>query len=331
MPSPELFFDTMFAPQRTAALKAAIDLEVFTAIGDGARTVAAIAKECAASERGIRILCDNLAIMGFLTKGAGGYELTPDSAAFLTKRSPAYVGGAVEFLYSRETARSFENLSEIVRRGTIPAEANTVSDDNPIWVTFARAMGPLMMPQAQAIADVLHVQAAGSVQVLDIAAGHGVFGIVLAQRNPAAQVVAVDWAPVLAVATENARAMGVIDRYRALDGDAFAVEYGTGFDIALLTNFLHHFDRQTCVRLLKKSRGALKRGGKLAILEFVPNDDRITPPLAAAFSLTMLGGTSAGEAYTFREHEGMLEEAGFRDVIAHPLPALETIVVASAE
>lgn len=331
MPSPELFFDTMFAPQRTAALKAAIDLEVFTAIGDGARTVAAIAKECAASERGIRILCDNLAIMGFLTKRAGAYELTPDSAAFLTRRSPAYVGGAVEFLYSRETARSFENLSEIVRRGTIPAEANTVSDDNPIWVTFARAMGPLMMPQAQAIADVLQVQAAGSVQVLDIAAGHGMFGIVLAQRNSAAQVVAVDWAPVLAVATENARAMGVIDRYRALDGDAFAVEYGTGFDIALLTNFLHHFDRQTCVRLLKKSRGALKRGGKLAILEFVPNDDRITPPLAAAFSLTMLGGTPAGEAYTFREHEGMLEEAGFRNAIAHPLPALETIVVASAE
>jgi predicted nicotinamide N-methyase len=329
MPSPELFFDTMFAPQRTGALKAAIDLEVFTAIGDGARTVAAVADRCRASERGIRILCDNLTMMGFLSKSDGTYELTPDSAAFLTKRSPAYLGSAADFLYSLETSRSLEQLAETIRCGTVAPDSNTVSDDNPIWVTFARAMGPLMMPQANAIADVLQVDTAGPIRVLDIAAGHGIFGIVIATRNAAAEIVAVDWAPVLAVASENAQAMGVGARHQALNGDAFKVEYGTGFDIALLANFLHHFDRPTCVRLLRKTAGSLKSGGKLALLEFVPNEDRISPPLAAGFSLTMLAGTPAGDAYTFQEHKGMLEEAGFRDVAAHALPVLETIIVAS--
>src|SRR5712672_2732000 len=101
-PSPELFFNTVSAYQRTAALRAAIDLNLFTAIGDGAHTVPAIAAQCQASERGTRILCDFLTIVGFLTKGADGYQLTPDTAVFLSKRSPAYMGGTMEFLVSAE-------------------------------------------------------------------------------------------------------------------------------------------------------------------------------------------------------------------------------------
>ena len=164
-------------------------------------------------------------------------------------------------------------------------------------------------------------------RVLDIAAGHGAFGIVIAQKNPSAEVVALDWAPVLAVATENAKAMGVAARFRTLAGDALTVDYGTGFDVVLLTNFLHHFDRSTCVGLLRKAAGALKPGGRVVVLEFVPNEDRISPPLAAAFSLTMLAGTPAGDAYTFAEHTSMLAEAGFTDVTAHPLPGPETVIV----
>ena len=328
-PSPQLFFETMFAYQRTAALKAAIELDVFTAVGDGAHAVPDVAARCKASQRGIRILCDNLTIMGFLTKSGSTYELTPDSALFLTKRSPAYLGVASEFLASARTIRGFEGLTEIVRRGTIPQDANTVREENAVWVQFARAMAPTMTPQADAIADALGVDTAGPLRVLDIAAGHGMFGIVIAKRNRAAEIVAVDWAPVLAVAAENARAMGVGGRFRALEGDAFTVDYGTWFDIALMTNFLHHFDRHTCVDLLQKTAAALKTGGRIAILEFVPNDDHVSPPLAAGFSMTMLGGTPGGEVYSFSEHRAMLAEAGFKDVTMHPLPVLETIIVAS--
>src|SRR3954470_7578093 len=235
-PTPDLFFDTVQGYQRTAALRAAIDLDLFTAIGDGARTVPAISAACKASERGTRILCDYLTIVGFLTKTGDGYQLTPDSTVFLSKRSPAYMGGTMEFLASPEIVHHFDDLASTVRRGSIRKEESTVADENPVWQTFARAMMPMMMPPAQAIADILGVATAGAIKVLDIAAGHGIFGIAIAQRNPQAQIVASDWAGVLKVATENAGRMGVAARHSAMAGDAFAAAWGTGYDIALMTN-----------------------------------------------------------------------------------------------
>lgn len=328
-PSPDLFFETISAYQRTAALVTAIELDLFTAIGDGARTVQAIADRCGASVRGIRILADTLTIIGFLTKAGDAYTLTPDSAVFLTKHSPAYLGGTLAFLRSPALLGTYDDLTDTVRRGTVAPSANTVADENPIWVEFARAMMPMMAPAATAIADILDVGSMGPVRALDIAAGHGLFGIALAQRNRAAEVVAVDWAPVLGVATANADAMGVGDRHRTLAGDAFNVDYGTGYDLALLTNFLHHFDRATNVTLLRKVAAALNTGGRIAILEFVPNDDRVSPAIAAGFALGMLAGTPAGDAYTRGEFEGMLTESGFGDVTVHPLPGPQTVIVAS--
>ena len=103
------------------------------------------------------------------------------------------------------------------------------------------------------------------------------------------------------------------------------------YDAVLLTNFLHHFDVKTCVALLKKVRNSLKPGGCVATLEFVPNDDRVSPPMPAAFSLTMLASTAAGDAYTFRELSEMHTQAGFSGVKAHPIPmSPHTVVMARA-
>jgi len=326
-PTPDLFFDTMQAYQRTAALRAAIELDLFTAIGDGARTVPAIAAACKASERGTRILCDYLTIVGLLTKSGDGYQLTQDTAVFLSKRSPAYLGGTMEFLVGKEIVHHFDDLASTVRRGSIAKEDSTIADENPVWQTFARAMMPMMMMPAQAIADILGVANAGAIKVLDIAAGHGIFGIAIAQRNPQAQIVASDWAGVLTVASENAAKMGVGARHTALPGDAFKVDWGTGYDVALMTNFLHHFDIPTCTTLLKKVAAALKPGGRVAVLEFVPNEDRVTPPGAAIFAMQMLGGTPSGDAYTLPELTSMLKNAGFGTVSGHPLQGPETVVV----
>jgi len=327
MPTPELYFDSIFAFQRSAALKAALDLNLFTTIADGARTAAEIAKACGASERGTRILCDFLTTLGFLTKSGHTYALTEDSALFLNRRSPAYLGGTAAFLYSPYIIGNFDDLAGTIRRGA--AKTSMVDGENPAWVDFARAMVPMMMPAAQAIAGILGGASAGPMRVLDIAAGHGIFGITIAQGNPGAEIVAVDWAPVLEVATENARKMGVGDRHRTIAGDAFAVDYGTGFDVALVTNFLHHFDQPTNVTFLKRVAGALKKGGRVVILEFVPNDDRVTPPMAARFSLVMLASTAGGDAFTFDELTRMLSEAGFRDAKQHPLDGPESVVVAT--
>ena len=70
-PSPELIFDTLNAYQRTAALRAAIELNLFTAIGEGASTAAELAKKIGVPERGARILSDYLVIIGMLSKQGG--------------------------------------------------------------------------------------------------------------------------------------------------------------------------------------------------------------------------------------------------------------------
>jgi len=168
-------------------------------------------------------------------------------------------------------------------------------------------------------------------RVLDIAAGHGLFGIEIAKQNPNAHVTGLDWAPVLRVALDNARRAGVHDRYGMLPGSAFEVDFRGPYDVVLLTNFLHHFDTDTCISLLKKVHASLKPGGTVATLEFVPNEDRVSPPIPAAFAMTMLITTTSGDAYTFSELFDMKKKAGFRDITAHPIPmSPHTIVLGTA-
>jgi ubiquinone/menaquinone biosynthesis C-methylase UbiE len=166
--------------------------------------------------------------------------------------------------------------------------------------------------------------------VLDIAAGHGLFGIAIAKQNPRARITALDWKDVLAIAKSNAEREDVGDRYSLLAGDAFTVDYGGPYDLALLTNFLHHFDVPTCEKLLRKVRSALKPGGRCVTLEFVPNEDRVSPPVPASFALVMLGGTPAGDAYTFAELDSMLRNAGFTHNEAMPLThSPQTVIISS--
>ena len=326
MPSAEIVFDTLFAYQRSGALKAAIDLELFTAMDNGDTTVPALAKRSGASERGIRILCDYLTTLGLLNKSNSEYRLTPEAAAFLSQRSPAYLGTTAKFLLKPELKQNFDVLTDAVRRGGVTASGdNTVAEDNPVWVEFARSMGPMMVPAAHAIAGL--VAGSSPLKVLDIAAGHGLFGITIAQRNPKAEIVAVDWPNVLTVASENARAAGVHDRHHKLGGDAFKVEFPNDLDVALVTNFLHHFDPPTCTAFLAKIHRALKPGGRVVVLEFVPNPDRVSPPIPARFSLTMLANTPAGDAYTLTELTQQLEGAGFRNISTHTLPMPQLVVV----
>jgi len=320
-PSPALVFDTLLAYQRSAALRAAIELNLFAAVGEGPGDAATLARRCAASERGIRILCDYLTVIGLLSKEGGRYHHSPTSAMFLDPRSPACLASISRFMGISTMSEPCQHLADIVRSGhtTLPGDGS-VEPENPIWVEFAHSMAPMMAPMTGPLGSIVLEGLAGPVRVLDIAAGHGLFGIELAKQHAQARIVGLDWAPVLEVARSNAQKAGVADRYETLPGSAFEVDYGGPYDIVLLTNFLHHFDAATCVRLLKKVHAALKPGGRAAALEFVPNADRVSPPVPATFSLVMLTTTRSGDAYTFRELEAMYREAGFERITAQPVP-----------
>jgi ubiquinone/menaquinone biosynthesis C-methylase UbiE len=310
-PTPQLFFQTANAYQQTEALKAAIELDLFTAIAEGKDTPQALAQRCAVAERGARILADYLTIQGFLIKEGNRYKLTPDSAVFLDRKSPAYMGSLLGFLHAPKFIDAFQNLTQAVRKGgTVAGESGTVAPEHPLWVEFAKSMIPMMAKPAEEIALLVSKSRPKVNKVLDIAAGHGLFGIEIAKRCSDSQIVALDWPDVLAVAQDFASQAGIQGRYRTIAGDAFQQDFGEGYDLVLLTNFLHHFSLSTCETLLRKIQRCLISGGRVITLEFVPNDDRVTPPPVAEFSLIMLATTPDGDAYTLKEYEQMFRAAG---------------------
>jgi ubiquinone/menaquinone biosynthesis C-methylase UbiE len=317
--TPFRLFGALSAYQLTLAIKSAVELEVFTHIADGASTVKEIAPRANASEKGIRILCDFLTIHGFLTKQGGTYGLAPDADLFLNKRSPAYIGSAALFLAHSSHIQNYLSLTESVRKGGTVHDQGNMGPENPVWVEFARYMAPMSALGASALAHVIATPGTAQ-KVLDIAAGPGAYGIEIARLNPQAQIYGQDWKNVLEVSVESARAAGVADRYHTIPGSAFEAELGTGYDLVLLPNFLHHFDHPTNVTLLKRVRAALKPGGRVATVEFVPNEDRVTPPMPAAFSMMMLGSTPGGDAYTFKELAAMFADAGFGRSTYQELP-----------
>lgn len=329
-PTPEHIYQTLNAHQQTAALKAAIELDLFTAIDEGNHSAEEIAKRLKASERGVRILSDYLTVLGFLRKEEGRYSLSEDAALFLTRRSPHYMGTIVEFLANKQHFENLARLPEAVRRGGAANErGNNLAPNDALWVSFARSMAPLTVPAALFIANLLKVEEGRPMRVLDIAAGHGMYGITIARQNPNAHITAVDWPAVLEVAKENAEKAGVANRYTARPGSAFEAELGADYDFVLLTNIFHHFDKDTCVQLMRRAHQALKPEGSAVTLEFVPNEDRVSPPAEAAFSLLMLVGTDAGDAYTFSEYQEMFRRAGFPETSLRPLPAMPQQVLIS--
>ena len=286
-PIPERFFNAINAYQLTEAIKSSIELEIFTAISEGNTKSESISKRCHTSERGSRILCDFLTIHNFLKKRGTTCSLTADSARFLDRHSPAYVGSAIEFLLTPRLRECHARLTEAIRRGGTALGEGMLDAECPDWVKYAHAMMPMARRPAEVMATELRKDSEAH-KVLDIAASHGMFGISVAMQNPAARIYASDWKNVLEVAQKNADAMGVGNRYHLIPGSSFETDFGNGYDLALITNFLHVFDMPTCTRLMRKVNAALSLGGQAAIAEYVPNSDRVSPPTAAAFSLTML-------------------------------------------
>src|SRR5215468_9118776 len=282
-PTPEHFFRSINAYQLTRALKGALDLDVFTAIAEGNTTAKALAESRQASERGMRILCDYLAVTGFLTRSGANYGLTPDSAMFLDSRLPTYVGASVEFLLSPTVEQAFSDVAAAVRKGgTVLSDEGTMSHDNPVWVRFARAMQPLSFGVAQMVSALVELYPGKKTKALDISASHGMYGLAFALRYTNLEVVAVDWANVLEVGRENAEKFGVADRWRALPGSAFDVSFGAtsdansheGYDLVLIPNFFHFNDPPTNEKLMRKIHAALNEGGRAITVEFVPDEGR---------------------------------------------------------
>ncbi len=319
-PMPDRFLDALNGFQRTEAVVTALDLGLFGAIARGAADTRALAAACQADPRGVRILADYLVTIGLLDKAGLRYALTGESALYLDPASKAYLGEARRFLTASAVREGFSRLTEAVRGGGtfLPAEGS-MAPEHPLWVDYARGMAPMVARTAERVVDRLAATGAAPRNVIDLAAGHGLFGIAVGRRFPGATVTGVDWPGVLAVARENADRAGLGARYRLLPGDAFSLPLESRYDLVIAANFLHHFDPPTIVELLRRSASALEPDGRLAIVEFVPNEDRVTPPAAAQFAITLLATTRRGDLYTEREYASFLAAAELTVTDAAPI------------
>lgn len=320
-------FEIALSYHRTAALIAAVNLDLFSLIGRGVTTVDALASQTGAAPRGLRILCDFLTVIGLLQKQSDGYGPTPASARFLDRSSPLALGGCVDFLAAPEMlALVLNDPVAYVRRGGSEG-LSVVAPDHPVWVRFARAMTSFAMPGAKRTAAYVATWREPPRTVLDVAAGHGLYGIELAKAVPTATVTALDWEEVLSVAVENAAAAALGGRFRTMTGNLFEIDWGGPFDLVLLPNILHYFDRDGCVALLRKARRSVGPSGRVIAVEFVPNRDRVSPPLQAAFAFFALATSPGGDAYTAADLDDFARAAGFSASAARPLaPTAQTLV-----
>ncbi len=254
-------------------------------------------------------------------------RLSADAAAFLDRRSPMCIAGIHDFLAAPEyVAMVFQDPAGAVRRGGAPGLAN-VAPDHPIWIRFARAMGPFMQLDAKLVAE--HADGPPPRRVLDVAASHGLFGFAFGKRFPDAVSPGSTGAPSSPSRAKMRPRQGWRTATTRLQEAPSNVAWGEDYDWVLLPNFLHHFDASSCTAILRRARAALSPGGRVAIVEWVPNEDRISPPAPALFAMTMLLTTPSGSTYTAGELAAMLTDAGFGAPEVTPLvPTPLTLVVA---
>jgi hypothetical protein len=303
-------YDISLSYQKTAAMKAAVKLDIFTKIGDQCLSVEQIVNVTGASLRGMRILCDFLCVIGLLEKNSNLYNLSVAAKRFLDRTSPHCLADVIDFFAAPEiVSLIMDDPPSYVIAGGASGLTN-ISQDNPVWVRFARAMVPFASVAAKRTASYIARRAMQPRKVLDIAAGHGLFGIEVANVISEALIMAIDWANVLEVARKNADLAGLADRYKTASGNAFEIDWGISYDLILLPNILHHFDQDGCVQLLCKAKDSLSIDGSIFVIDIMPNPDRISPPEQAAFAFLMLATTPHGDAYTCAEYEAMAGTVG---------------------
>jgi len=321
-------FEMAGAYQKSAILKAAVELDVFTEISNGQDSVEKMASSLGASQRGVRILLDALCAHGMISKTADNYQLTETTDQFFVKNKSAYMGHTLFTVLTDWEA--FGRVAESVRTGS--KAVDMYGERSKIWEDVSKGLIQSGLITAAMISDTLGIgdKMQPGVKVLDLACGSGVYGYVLLQRDSKATVTGIDWENVLDLAGKTAKEMGVADRVTFKPGDILSIDYGDEeFDIALASNILQAFDPETNQKILGKIFRALKPGGTLVINDFVPDENRSKAKTALNFAVYMLIVTQGGDTYIFSEFERWLRDSGFDQVAQQRIPVGTTIITAT--
>jgi predicted O-methyltransferase YrrM len=295
-------------------LMTGVRLGLFEALDDAPAAADTLAGRLGADRRGVRILCDALAALGVLEKDRDGRYRNGEGA-----REALLPGGprskVAMLLHGARLYERWAKLHDAVRSGArVPEEAidpRLASDER----SFAAAMSDVARESAVKTADALEALGAleGVRRILDVGGGPGHYAVELARRLPEARAVVLDGAETVAVARETAARAGLSDRVEGRAGDAFEDDLsaaGGPFDLIFVSNLIHIYPAAENRRLIGNAARALAPGGRLAVKDFLLEEDRTRPSGGALFAVNMLVSTDGGDCYTVEEVRSWFEEHG---------------------
>ncbi|MDT4896197.1 MAG: hypothetical protein QOH25_1274 [Acidobacteriota bacterium] len=311
--NPELLLQMSFSYAPSSILSAAVELGIFSHIAAGNLSAEDIARAAGASERGTEMLLDALVSLQLLGKNGEQYELMPLSAEFLVRDRPNYLGEMMK------TVRSFEgwsHLAEIVQTGRPLQQVEDKELAESFFPSLVRGLHILNSQLARRTAEILGAGTTHKgMRVVDVACGSGIWGIGIAEADKDARVTAQDFPGLFETTNGFLKRHGVEDRYDFLPGDLKEVDFGENrYDLALLGNIVHSEGEASSRELFQRLHRALKSGGRIVIIDMIPNDERTGPPFALIFALNMLVNTEKGGTYTLEEYTRWLGDAGFQRV-----------------
>jgi len=328
--TPDRILQLVFGYAPPLIIQAGIANGVFDSLEQGPRYVSEVSAITGAAVRGLRTIMNAMVGLGLLSKDPEGrYSLTRDSAAFLVSSNPSFLGGYLRH-HTKQLIPEFLELDEIIQRGGPAVPVGNEQIETEFFQEFVEALFPLAFPGAQALAEALGVdKARASIRVLDLGAGSGVWGITLAQKSAQVMVTAVDWPGVAAITRSTAERLGVVDRFRFVEGNLWEADFRRGYSIATLGHILHGEGEEANRRLLKKTFEALAPGGTIVIAEILVDGDRTGPLFPLLFAVNMVVNTERGDTFSFEEISDWLREAGFEDVRTLQIPGPSPLILAT--
>ncbi|HEY4003367.1 MAG TPA: methyltransferase [Candidatus Xenobia bacterium] len=322
--NPQRIMQFLWGHAMTQVMITAIELDLFTRIQGGTHTIEALAHQTGASARGVRIVVDVLVSVGLVHRHGSTLSLPAESAAFLTKTSPSFIGGVIK--PTQQGWNDWGDFREAVHLGRSPHARVHTNDRGDWFATWVDGLYNLNHAAAQAVAAQV---AAGAKDALDLGAGSAVWSLASAQSNPDLQVAVIDHPSVIDKVTKGfAERLGVSERYTWRPGSFRDLDLGhETFDLIFLGHILHGEGERRSVELLKRCHQALRPAGTAVVAEMVADNERSTNPGALIFAANMLLFTEEGDSFSASQLELMGKLAGFSSHAWLEVPAPNPILL----
>ena len=317
-------------------LLSAVELELFTRLGADSMTGAEVGEQLALHPRAIHDFLDTLVSLKFLERegsgSAGRYRNTADTAAFLDKRSPTYIGGVLE-MFNARLYRYWGDLTEALQTGKPQNEIkhtgqpmfNELYSDPARLEQFMSAMAGISLGNFHALAEKFDFSEFET--VCDVGGATGQLSMILAARHPHLRCTSYDLPVVAPIAVKAIAAAGLADRVAAASGDFFAGPLPRA-DVITMGMILHDWNLVDKKMLIAKAYRALPPGGAFVAIENIIDDERRQNAFGLMMSLNML--IEFGEAFDFTgaQFSEWCLEAGFSRCEIIPLAGPASAAVA---